>query len=149
MTGMSVEHMTVVSRVLFAISGLLAVSAAVLFFALDIKKCWRMVSGKHTVHREKQQKTKGAAVADQAVTEKLGRISTEMLPQGSMEETELLGREPAGETALQAHGSAGKTELLGHRTAKEAVPTGTEQPDTDGLEIIQDIVYMQDTGTID
>lgn len=138
MTGMSIGHMTVVSCVLFVISGLLAVSAAVLFFALDIKKCWRMVSGKHTVHREKQQKTKGAAVADQAVTEKLGRISTEMLPQGSMEETELLGHEPAG-----------KTELLGHRTAKEAVPTGTEQPDTDGLEIIQDIVYIQDTGTID
>lgn len=44
---MSIEEMTDMSHFLFAVSVLLTAAAVVLFFALDIVKCWRMVSGRH------------------------------------------------------------------------------------------------------
>lgn len=98
---MSIGQMTSVSYVMFGISGVSAVAAAVLFFALDITKCWRMVSGRRPVPGKRRRK---------AVTEELKRY-------------------PSVETVLLDDAGVGETEPLG----------------TINLEMIQDIVYMQDT----
>ena len=127
---MSIENMTTVSYFMFAISGISAAAAVVLFFALDIAKCWRMTTDKHLAGRKKQQKIERTAAASKAVTESIRR-SEETVPLISGlagdEETFLLNDKTAGETVLL--GCAERTEALG----------------TVSLEMIQDIVYMQDT----
>ena len=50
---MSIGDMVNVSRFLFAAAGLCGMAAAVLFFVLDIPKCWKMVSGKAVAGRIK------------------------------------------------------------------------------------------------
>lgn len=46
MLGISIENMTKASCLLYIVSGAFGVSAVVLFFLLDIMKCWKMVSRK-------------------------------------------------------------------------------------------------------
>lgn len=70
---MSIESMTELSWVMYGISGVFAVAAVVLFFALDIAKCWRMVSGRHAVRRAGRHQTE-RAVPGGAATIKLGRV---------------------------------------------------------------------------
>lgn len=53
---MSVENMTEVSLFMFTAAGIFAVAAAVIFFSFDIPKCFRMVSGKFSVHERKKTK---------------------------------------------------------------------------------------------
>lgn len=50
---MSIGDMVNVSRFLFAAACLCGMAAAVLFFVLDIPKCWKMVSGKAAAGRIK------------------------------------------------------------------------------------------------
>lgn len=142
---MSVENMTNVSFSLFAAAGFFAVTAVVLFFTLDIAKCWRMVTGmyvSHRVYREMRQKIGGTAHSNNAATKKLQGVSTEKI---SRSELSVAGKEifsqsqgirieeePVGETVLLECEGEQATELLG----------------TIGLEMIQDIVYMQDTTDI-
>lgn len=71
---MSIESMTELSWVMYGISGAFAVAAVVLFFALDIAKCWRMVSGRRAVRRAGRRQTKRAVPGGGAVTIKLGRV---------------------------------------------------------------------------
>lgn len=104
---MSIEHMRMVSHAMFGITGIFAAVSAVLFFALDIAKCWRMVSGKHAAHRKKYRK----AGRPEPLLKDVHGI-TEKLP-----ETVLLGDLRMEETKVLC---------------------------TAGLELIQDIVYMQD-----
>ncbi len=73
---MSIESMTELSWVMYGISGAFAVAAVVLFFALDIAKCWRMVSGRHAVRRAGRRQTE-RAVPGGAATIKLGRVPME------------------------------------------------------------------------
>lgn len=46
MLGISIENMTRASCLLYIVSGAFGVLAVVLFFLLDIMKCWKMVSRK-------------------------------------------------------------------------------------------------------
>lgn len=103
---MSIGNMAGASSLLWALAGMFAAAAVVLFFTLDIAKCWRMVTGRYSVYR-KMQKTNKTAGTNQAKTEQPGR--TEVLAEG--EETALL----------------------------------TMPFETTALEMIQDIVYIQDT----
>lgn len=125
---MSIENMTSVSYILFAISGVFAVAAVVLFFVLDIAKCWRMVSGKHTVRGEKRKKANNPKAVKAAKTEQLRHAGTEKIVTEKIRDSEVFtGSE---ETALlQSLADEERTKLL----------------DTKSLEIVQDIVYVQDT----
>lgn len=89
MTVLSAENMTRISYVMYMISGVFTVAAVVIFFALDIAKCWRMVSGRHTVrtmHGRKWQK------ADRAPTEKISPLEN-FAEDESVWETQLLAYE--------------------------------------------------------
>lgn len=103
---MSIGNMAGASSLLWALAGMFAVAAVILFFKLDIIKCWRMVSGSCPVHRKMQKPCKTAGT-NQSKTEQPG--TTEVLAKG--EETTLL----------------------------------TMPFETTALEMIQDIVYLQDT----
>ncbi len=122
---MSIENMTTISYVMFGISGVSAVAAAVLFFVLDIPRCWRMVSGRHAVSGKKQRRTdKGGYAGTPDRAEKAAGAkgqTTEKLPAEEQPE-----RWSAAETVL----------LDGIKTA----PLGTAS-----LQVVQDIMYMQDT----
>ncbi len=144
---MSIEQMTSVSYVMFGISGVFAVAAAVLFFVLDITKCWRMVSGKHCAAGKKRQKAERTVPARKAVTEKLRRYPTEEIRQSGME----VSMDVSDEANVQQNDRAG----AGDGTPRETVwlgGTGTEETEPLGtvdLEMIQDIVYMEDAAKID
>ncbi len=74
---MSVESMTELSWVMYGISGAFAVAAVVLFFVLDIAKCWRMVSGRRAVRRAERRQAEravpgGGAATINLETERLG-----------------------------------------------------------------------------
>lgn len=89
MTVMSAENVTRISYIMYMISGVFTVAAVVIFFALDIAKCWRMVSGKHTirtVHSRKRQK------ADRVPAEK-SSSSDRFAEEESVEDTQLLAYE--------------------------------------------------------
>lgn len=88
---MSIESMTNVSYMLYGASGIFLAAAAVLFFTLDITKCWRMVSGMRFRHGNRQPKTDRTTTAAEPETKKTGE-STVLL---EAEETILLdsGRE--------------------------------------------------------
>ncbi len=75
---MSVESMTELSWVMYGISGAFAVAAVVLFFVLDIAKCWRMVSGRRAVRRAERRQTGRAVPGGGAVTIKLGCVPMEI-----------------------------------------------------------------------
>ncbi len=75
---MSIESMTELSWVMYGISGAFAAAAVVLFFALDIAKCWRMVSGRHAVRRAERRQTGRAVPGGGAVTIKLGCVPMEI-----------------------------------------------------------------------
>lgn len=124
---MSIEDMTAVSYFMFAISGVSAAAAVVLFFALDIAKCWRMAAGKHLAGRKKKQKASRTVPASKAVTERI-RQSEETVP--------LIGRLVGDE----------ETFPLDNKTVEETVLLGcaerTEALGTVCLEMIQDIVYI-------
>ena len=126
---MSIENMTKVSSLLFVISGGLAVSAIVLFFAFNIPRCLRMVSGKHPVHSERKQKL---SKIKKAKTEKLSRLE---IFDGS-EETLPLGRPECL--------SVEETLLLNDENREQ-----TEVLDAKNMEMIQDIVYMQETENVE
>lgn len=76
--------MTIVSYTLFAVSGILFVAAVVVFFAMDITKCWRMVSGARCVHGKKQLKTDKKIVTNKTTT------STVLLDDGNLCKTEVI-----------------------------------------------------------
>lgn len=133
---MSVENMTSMSYLLFGISGVSAMTAAVLFFVLDIAKCWRMVSGKYPVCRERRLRTDSAEAAR---TEQLRSVCTEKI---SGSEAFASGEEtlPLEERFVEEMESAEETTLLsGHADSER-----TELLDTKPLEIVQDIVYVHD-----
>lgn len=113
---MSIENMTYMSYVMFGVAGVSAVAAAVLFFVLDIAKCWRMVSGKCGVSAKKQRRAERAAAVQGRAAEKTCPARTEKI--SGLEITVPLGSVWAEETTAL---------------------------DTVSLEMIQDIVYMQDT----
>ncbi len=75
---MSVESMTELSWVMYGISGAFAVAAVVLFFVLDIAKCWRMVSGRRAVRRAERRQTGRAVPGGGAMTIKLGCVPMEI-----------------------------------------------------------------------
>lgn len=122
---MSIENMATISYVMFGVSGVCAVAAAVLFFMLDIPRCWRMVSGRHALPGKKQRRTDRGGHAwmpDRAEkTAGTKEQTTEKLPTEKQPE-----RWSAAETVL----------LDGIKTA----PLGTAS-----LQVVQDIMYMQDT----
>ena len=140
--GMSIEHMTTVSYLLFAVSGALAVSAAVMFVVLDIAKCWQMVSGRSFASRKRRKKTVAASETEagksgHTLTEKISRPEIcaggkKTLPLGSREDTVLIGQEAMENTVLLDCAGGQESQLRR----------------TDCLEIIQDIAYMQDTGIL-
>lgn len=113
---MSIENMTTISYVMFGVSGVCAVAAAVLFFMLDIPRCWRMVSGRHAVSGKKQRRTDRAEKTAGTKEQTTEKLPTEKQPE----------RWSAAETVL----------LDGIKTA----PLGTAS-----LQVVQDIMYMQDT----
>ena len=131
--------MTNMSFLLFAATGLFAVTAIILFFTLDIAKCWRMVLGKYSARSKTQRKSEKKAntkeaIAKEAITNKAIKKKAITKEAGTTDKiaTEKLKRfvpAPAGETVLLDYAGDQGTELLG----------------TIGLELIQDIVYMQDT----
>lgn len=94
---MSAENMTRMSYIMYMISGVSTVAAVVIFFALDIAKCWRMVSGRHTVHAmhgRKRQKT------DKVPAEKTSLLDS------------FVKDEPVQETQLLAYEEEQGTEIL-------------------------------------
>lgn len=110
--------MTVLSHFLFAVSILSAAAAVALFFVLDIAKCWRMVLGRRAFY-QKKRRTNGITDRQQGTA-----AETEAYPK-----TEALGQ------------GKDKTFPLYRAESGQAVfPDGKE------LELIQDIVYAQDTG---
>lgn len=140
--GMSIEGMTTVSYLLFAVSGALAVLAAAMFFVLDIAKCWQMVSGRRFESQKKRQKT---VAANQSGTKHLGHALTEKISRSEVsagvEKTFPLSS--SEDTAPIGHGAKESTVLLECAGGEQ-----TELLETDSLEIIQDIVYMQNTSTL-
>lgn len=131
---MSIGHMTDISHVMFGISGVFAAVAAVMFFALDIAKCWRMVSGHRIIRRDKQRGMERKAPADRKQSEE-----TEYIPA-----CRAGGSERTAEEAGQATEKL-LTEELAYPSAGETVLLDRMQERETGLELIQDIVYMQDT----
>lgn len=105
---LSTENMMHVSYILFSISGAVLAAAVVIFFALDIPRCWRMVSGNHFVHKKRKTETGRTAAADRPLTEKMRRSPEKITGKPSVftesEETVLLQNEP-------------KTVLLDHEDA--------------------------------
>lgn len=86
------EFMTSMSHILLAASAFFAVAAAVLFFALDISKCWRMVHGKAVAYQKKPEKRKRG----HAETGYVQNMETVLLYENTGEEsqrTQLLGTE--------------------------------------------------------
>lgn len=123
---MSIEDMIKVSDFLMAASGIFAAAAVVLFFALDILKCWRMVRGRGNRYKSQPGVNKAYKVK-WTKTEKNGKSKS----RGESESTRLL-----------EDGTAEKTVLLCDRAAAEQ----TIVLETEYLEIIQDIAYMQEKG---
>ena len=76
---MSIESMTNMSYVMFGISGVFALAAIVLFFVLDIAKCWRMVSGKRSERRKKRRGADWALFENKDATIKLRCAHTEKI----------------------------------------------------------------------
>lgn len=124
---MSIENMANISYVMFGMSGIFAVVSVVLFFALDITRCWRMVSGRGSVHRR-------TTPAGRNTTEKIGKSEN-----FAQDEENIWKSFRTGED----YGSAQETVLLGDECEDETVVL-----DTVSLEMIQDIVYIQDTAEI-
>lgn len=116
---MSIEQMTDASYFLFAMAAAFGIAAVVLFFALNIPRCFRMVTGKRVKEKKRREKEKPVQ-ASCTDTEKLHgtqllmRTDAEGKPAVSGRETVLMGSQ---ETVLLAAGS---------------------------MELIQDIVYMQE-----
>lgn len=104
---LSIENMTMMSYLMFVISGVCAVAAVVLFFALDIEMCWRMGASRHLVSRKKQQKADQTATANKAMAQKIRQS----------EETFLLSNKAAAEFETDQNtvllGCAEKAEVLG------------------------------------
>ena len=144
---MSIEYMTTVSHLLLSASGAFAAVAAVLFFWLDIPKCWRLVLGKVPA-RKPQLKADRVHMAKNKSKERKGspgpadRCEATLLP-GDVPDAE---NEPVKETLLlddrmgAEYKSDEKTVLLYGGT----VPEQTALLGTEDLELIQDIVYMQE-----
>lgn len=122
---MTVENMLKMSYLLFIISGVLAVSAVVLFLVLNIPKCLRMVSGKYPA-------SKYSASEKQQTSGRIGRSKTEKL--SSLEVFD-------GSEATLLLGSDGRS---GYASAEETLLLS---PETNNLDMIQDIVYMQENGS--
>lgn len=105
---LSTENMMHVSYILFSISGAVSAAAVVIFFALDIPRCWRMVSANHFVHKKGKTETGRTAAADRPLTENMRRSPEKITGKTSAftesEETVLLQNEP-------------KTVLLDHEDA--------------------------------
>lgn len=126
---MSIENMTMVSYLLFVMAGVCALAAVVMFFALDIPKCWRMVSGQRAgKKRDRAGRTGHIPVAPEAAVEK---------PSGRSEATLPLPRRAEPRTGI----SVEETLPLGDTGNRE-----TEPLDTEALALIQDIVYVEEQG---
>lgn len=106
---MSVESMTELSWVMYGISGAFAVAAVVLFFVLDIAKCWRMVSGRRAVRRAERRQTGRAVPGGGAVTIKLGCVPMEI---GAEPEAFVGGAERAGRWMCWRSGNRGQRDWL-------------------------------------
>lgn len=142
---MGVNNMINVSYLLYAVSGISAIMAVVLFFALDIPKCWRMVTGRYTSYRDcrkMQQKTVKTAPRNGAATKKLGSLPTERISKSELfaADTEIISRSRGVEMKEKPVCETVLPDCAGDQ--------GTELPGTIGLEMIQDIVYMPDTTEI-
>lgn len=123
---MSVENMTEVSFFLLAAAGILAAVAVVMFFAFNIPRCFRMVSGRLFVREPKKAQGEKRQPKRQR-TETLSRSGATMpLGGDTAEGTVMLG----GDTAMAM-------ETLTLDGGNKEVPAS----DVNGLEIVQDIAY--------
>lgn len=114
---MRITDMTNIACFLFAAAGLSGIAAAVLFYVLDIPKCWRMVSEKPPAHIRKP---------------KTGKIKTE-------HESETAGKCEA----TVALGDATENMRLHDRTGNSGTGEDAERTEPLGMTLIQDIVYAQ------
>ena len=115
---MRISDVTNIACFLFAAAGLFGTAAAVLFFVLDIPKCWRMASEKPPAHIRKP---------------KTGKIKTEQMNESETAE------KCASTVALDD-----PTENMGQdRTAGSGAGEQTERTEPLGMILIQDIVYVQ------
>ena len=142
---MEIQEMTSMSYFLLIMAGILAVVAVILFFLLDIPKCVRMVFGVKFRNRKKSdqeisyrhQKVLGNQM--DMTTEKLHE--KESFIDGS-EETLLLENvmdcRITDTESTQLLPETDKTQPLIDDSAE------TELMETDELELIQDIVFVQD-----
>lgn len=124
---MSIGDMVSVSHFLFVAAGLCGIAAAVLFFALDISKCWRMVSGKAPVYIRGR---------------KSGKIK-----KGQTNESETAGEcgitVPLGDRTenICMHD---KTAVICREMGEGRERTTLLETGALGMELIQDIVYVQE-----
>lgn len=87
---MGIEGMTNMSYMLFAASGIFLVAAVVVFFAMDIAKCWRMVSGVRSVHGKSRLQTDRTVFTNETTVFPDNETSTILLDAGNLRETEVL-----------------------------------------------------------
>lgn len=135
---MSIETMTRLSCVMYATAGISAAAAVVLYFVLDIAKCWRMVRGRRAVPEKGQHKPYRTASKGKAATKKLARVPVEK-PDGikvfAENEKWLLDMEelPAGEAdaAESVTEELDMTELVMKDSGTEALVT--KEPHTEEL----------------
>ena len=134
---MSVENMTEVSFFLLAAAGILAAVAVVMFFAFNIPRCFRMVSGRLFVREPKKAQGEKRQPKRQW-TEALSRSGATMpLAGDTAEGTVMLGGGTAMATAMPME------TLMLDGDKEEAFVS-----DVNGLEIVQDIAYKDDGTTI-
>ena len=141
---MEIQEMTSMSYFLLAIAGILAVVAVILFFLLDIPKCVRMVFGVKFRNRKKSDQE--ISYRHQKVLGNQMDMTTEKLHE---KESFMDGSE---ETLLLDDASGIVTESESTQLLPEMDKTlpfiydsaETELMETDELELIQDIVFVQD-----
>ena len=141
---MEIQEMTSMSYFLLAIAGILAVVAVILFFLLDIPKCVRMVFGVKIQHRKK---------SDQEIEfkpQKIGGNQVDIATEKLYEKERYI--DGSEETLLLDDASGIVTESESTQLLPEMDKTlpfiydsaETELMETDELELIQDIVFVQD-----
>ena len=141
---MEIQEMTSMSYFLLAIAGILAVVAVILFFLLDIPKCVRMVFGVKFRNRKKSDQE--ISYRHQKVLGNQMDMTTEKLHE---KESFMDGSE---ETLLLDDASGIVTESESTQLLPEMDKTlpfiydsaETELMETDELELIQDIAFVQD-----
>ena len=141
---MEIQEMTSMSYFLLIMAGILAVVAVILFFLLDIPKCVRMVFGVKIQHRKKSDQE--ISYRHQKVLGNQMDMTTEKLHE---KESFMDGSE---ETLLLDDTSGIVTESESTQLLPEMDKTlpfiydsaETELMETDELELIQDIVFVQD-----